>query len=206
MWSAYSGGDGPHEETLRRMSRPENEIPVALPLNTVLARTGDVALALLGLQVYSTGVAFDLVARMRPSARRPGQLNELFWGRRDSGSEFLIGLEFSDGRRVTSARTPFPPSGDDGIVFHQGGGSGGEYFVEQSWWLSPLPPPGPLRIVLRCDPLGIGETSTVVDGGLIARAAADVVELWPWERPPEPEPPWERPPDVPEGSWFAGDS
>jgi hypothetical protein len=204
MWSAYPGGDGPDEETLRRMSAPENEIPAAVPLNTLLARTDDVALALLGLRVYSTGVAFDLVVRMRPSAGRTADLNEIFWEHHGYGSQFLIGLEFADGRRVTSSRRPFPPPGDDGIVFHSGAGSGGAFSVEQSWWLSPLPPAGPLRVVVRCDPLGIPDTSTVLDGGLIARAAADVVELWPWERPPEPTPPGERSPEVPDDSWFAG--
>ena len=43
----------------------------------------------------------------------------------------------------------------------------------------------------------------MLDAGLIAGAAADVVELWPWERPREPAPPGEQPPDVPDDSWFA---
>jgi hypothetical protein len=151
-------------------------------------------------------VTFDLAVRCRPSALQAGPgLNEVFWGHRGSGTEFLVGLELSDGRRVSSSRAPFPrASGPDDIVFQTGSGSGGELTVDQSWWLSPRPPAGPLRVVVRCDPLGIAETSTVLDAGLIERAAADVVELWPWERPPEPTPPWEQPPDVPGDSWFSG--
>jgi hypothetical protein len=89
-------------------------------------------------------------------------------------------------------------------VFTQGSGSGNELSVDQEWWLSPLPPDGPIAVVVRCARLGLEETRTEFDGSLIRRAAADVVELWPWT-PPEPvraEPP--PPPDVPAGSWFAG--
>ena len=86
-----------------------------------------------------------------------------------------------------------------------GGGSGGEASVEQSWWLNPLPPEGPLRIVVRCPELGIDERSIVLDGAAIQAAARAVVVLWPWAPPPESgpfEPP--APPDVPGDSWFAG--
>jgi hypothetical protein len=79
MWTR-SGGDGPDEERYRRMSAPDNELPVALPLNTVLARTGDVAVALLGLQVHTTGLAFDLAVRVRPAAASRMRLDGLFWG------------------------------------------------------------------------------------------------------------------------------
>lgn len=44
----------------------------------------------------------------------------------------------------------------------------------------------------------------MLDGGLIRQAAGDVVELWPWEPPPERMPPHERMPDLPDDSWFSG--
>lgn len=188
------------------MAPPENEIPVAVPLNTVLARTDDVALAVLGLQVYSTGLSVDLALRARVPATGPeGDLGRFLFGppsRRAAG--LLVGLEFADGRRITNTGPPFPgAAGEHGFVFHPGSGSGGPLAADQSWWLSPLPPVGPVRVVVRCEPLGIAETSTVLDGEAIARAAAGVVELWPWTPAPEPTPPWEEPPDVPGDSWFA---
>ena len=200
MWSAY--GDGPDEDEFRRMSAPENELPVALPMNRLLARTDDLGIGLVGLQVYSTGLTFELAVRIRPSAAgddRGRSLQELFWDHSPHrATRFLLGLEFGDGRRVTNLRADA-----DGIVFHQGGGGGGDTAIDQSWWLSPLPPPGPLRIVVRCDPLGVPETVTELDGSAVRAAAADVVELWPWEPPSAfrtPPPP--APPDVPPGSWF----
>jgi hypothetical protein len=53
--STASSRHGPDEEFLRRMSAPDNEVPVTLPVDVVLARTDDVAVALLGLQVYPPG-------------------------------------------------------------------------------------------------------------------------------------------------------
>jgi hypothetical protein len=203
MWSS-TFSDGPSPEDFHSWSAPENEIPVALPLNTVLARTDDVAVALQHLSVYTTGVALQLVVRMRPEAAvaTSQDLNELVWGHGPSGGRFLLGVELADGRRATGLG---PPGGSGGVVFTSGGGSGGQASVEQSWWLHPLPPEGPLRFVVRSPELGIEETSVVLDGTAIRRAADDVVVLWPWAPPPEasePRPP--DPPDLPADSWFAG--
>jgi hypothetical protein len=209
MWASYgTPEDGPDEEFFRRMSAPENEIPVAVPLNTVLARTDDVAVALQRLSVYTTGVSFDLVVRLRPDAARAGgrDLNEMLWGHGPAPDQgrFLMGVEFADGRRASNVSGRHGPVPGDEIVFTQGGGSGGMASVEQSWWLYPLPPQGPLRFVLRCPELGIDETSVVLDGAAIRAAADAVVVLWPWTPPPgsgPPEPP--APPDLPADSWFA---
>ena len=201
MWSAAIPDDGPGEEFLRRASAPGNEIPVALPQNLLLARTDDVAVALSALHVYTTGLAFQLVARLRPSARTGRRtLDELFWRHGPHADRFLFGVEFADGRRASTLSHGSP----DGLVFHPGGGSGGQASVEQTWWLHPLPPEGPVRFVVRCDELAIPETSVELDGTAVRRAAGGVVSLWPWEPPPEhgpPEPP--EPPDVPADSWFA---
>jgi hypothetical protein len=201
MWSAYGDGDGPDEDALRRMSAPENELPATLPVSVLLARTDDLAVGLIGLQVYSTGLTFELAVRVRPSAVGAvgRSLQELFWDHPPhSATRFLLGIELGDGRRVTNLRADA-----DGVVFHQGGGGGGDTSVDQEWWLSPLPPEGPLRVVVRCDELGLAETVTELDGSAIRAAAADVLELWPWEPPsgfrtPQPPPP----PDVPPDSWF----
>jgi hypothetical protein len=202
MWTTGTGHDGPDEDFLRRVNAPENELPVALPMSVLLSRTDDVAVALMGLQVYTTGVAFTLVVRVRPSSRlgEERDLSELIWGHGPGPGRFLLGIELSDGRRASGM--PMPDQDGD-LVFHSGSGSGGQSSVEQSWWLSPLPPEGPLRIVVRCPDLGIEESVSELDGTVIRRAAEDVVELWPWEPKPEHHPP-PPPPDVPPGSWFAG--
>ncbi|WNV75837.1 hypothetical protein [Geodermatophilus sp. DSM 44513] len=202
MWTSSQLHSEPDDDAQRRMQAPENEVPVALPQNLLLARTDDVAVALVGLQVHTTGLSLELTVRMRPSARGrfAHTLDELVWRHGPDGGRFLLGVEFADGRRASS----LPGADGVDVVFHPGGGSGGAATIEQSWWLSPLPPDGPLRFVVRCDELGIAETVTELDGTAIGRAAARVVTLWPWEPPPEygdhePLPP----PDLPADSWFA---
>ena len=94
MWSTGMGQDGPDDDFLRRVSAPENEIPVGLPTSVVLARTDVAAVALFGLQVYTTGVAFTLVIRVRPSSRlgTGNTLNELVWGQGAGEGRFLLGI------------------------------------------------------------------------------------------------------------------
>lgn len=200
MWS-IGGHIEPDDDLYRRMSPPDNEVPVALPQNVLLARTDDVAVALLGLQVSSTGVAFHLTVRARASAltRLDHTLNELVWDHGPRGGRFLMGVEFADGRRASNA----PGTSSEGVVFHSGGGGGGDTSIDQSWWLSPLPPEGPVRLVVRCPELGIEETAVQLDGTALRRAADDVLTLWPWESPERDhhEPP--SPPDLPDDSWFA---
>lgn len=200
MWhiGLSDGDDGPDEEFLRRMGPPDNEVPVALPANALLARTGDVAVALVGLQVHSTGVAMTLAVRVRERPASRAGLSELVFGPERGG--LLVGIGLADGRRVASGGVP---RNDPDLVWQPGGGSGGDRAADQEWWLSPLPPDGPLTMVVRCDELGIEETATELDGTAIRAAAADVVELWPWTPPApwDPEPP---PPDLPPGSWFSG--
>ena len=203
MWTAYGHDGEDPEEFHRRMSAPENEIPVALAVNVLLARSEDAAVALVGPQVYTTGVSFTLIVRARPSSElaRTRGLNELIWQHGPEAGRFLLGIELADGRRAGGTRMG---RGESDVVFHPGGGSGGEASVEQSWWLSPLPPEGPLTFVVRCPDLGIAETATELDGSAIRRAADDVVTLWPWSPPDRGERPPPPPPDLPAGSWFSG--
>ena len=201
MWSAAFGDGDPDLE--RRMSRPENELPTALTVNRLLGRTPDTAVALVGMQAYTTGVAFLLAARSRNAGDPAGgnELGELFWGHRVGGSRFLFGVQFADGRRASNARFG---ERDGDLIFHSGAGSGGSASVDQEWWLSPLPPEGPLLVVVRCPEIGLEETVTELDGAAIRRAGEAATVLWPWQPSVEPsfEPP--PPPDLPAGSWFAG--
>jgi hypothetical protein len=89
-------------------------------------------------------------------------------------------------------------------MLHSRGGSGGMRTVEQGWWLTPVPPAGSLRFVVRCPTVGIEETVVEVDATPLQRAVHDVVELWPWTPPPNPAPPEPPAPDLPPDSWFAG--
>ena len=200
MWSGDWPDAEPDDETLRRTRVPENELPVTLPDLVLLARTDDTVVALRGMHVYSTGLAFDLSVRIRPGSLSGTELHDVLWRPGPGAPPLLLGLELADGTRVDNVGEP----GRDGdVVFTQGSGTGSEYSVDHSWWLSPLPPAGPLTVVVRCPELGLPETSTLLDGTAIRAAADRVVALWPWE-PPRRRPHRSPSPQViPEDSWFA---
>jgi hypothetical protein len=200
-------GEQPDADLLRRMSPPENEIPVAVPLDVVLGRTEDAAIALTGVQVYTTGIAFVLAVRVRswPDDDHRG-LGDLVFHHGRRGEQLLIGVELADGRRASNVGGRGFRGESSGIVFHEAGGGGGQLAVDQSWWLSPLPPEGPVRFVCSCVPLHIAETSVELDGTAIARAAEEVVTLWPWVAPDMGERPPPSRPELPDDSWFAGNA
>ena len=206
MWAVESQAD---DEQYRRLSAPENEVPAAVAVSAVLGRTDAAAVSLTGVQVFSTGLSFELGLRCRPEAAElleGRNVGDLLWGHGGRGAPLLIGVQFSDGRRASNVPGEelfTGPAAADSVLLHQAGGGGGQLSADQSWWLSPLPPDGPLRIVVRCDVLGLDETVTELDGTAIRAAAAGVVTLWPWVSPQAVQPPEPPALDLPAGSWFA---
>ena len=215
MTRAYSSGDGsaPSPEQLRefqrRMGPPENELPGAIPFRAVVGRTDEFVVAIVGADAYSTGISISIAIRLRHSDRsEPGLAHELF-GRRHRGAgggELLVGVGYPDGRTATnmSAAFPDPLAAVDHPTLTQGGGGGGGRSFSTDYWLSPLPPPGDLTIVVAWPAHGVDETHTVIPADLIANGLAQGVELWPWESSADrDDPPTPEPPVVPEGGWFA---
>ena len=198
----------------RRMNPPENEIPAAVATSALLARTDDVAIALIGAQAYTVGLRFDLVIRLRHEPRgamahKAYMLLSAYSGREDSDERLLLGVEYADGRTATNFQSPgfrgmpVDDDPDEPVLSPMGGGGGGRSF-DQSFWLTPLPPAGPLVVVCAWSAFDIPESRTVLDGAAIVEAASRAVVLWP-PSPPQDEAPVEPPePRVPDGGWFAG--
>jgi hypothetical protein len=101
-----------------------------------------------------------------------------------------VGVEFSDGRRggqryrgPLGARLPAgPPASDseDEVVVHPvGAGMGGPRGIfSMGFWVSPLPPAGPVRAFFEWSAQAIAETSTTLSGDEIRRAAQRVAPIW----------------------------
>ncbi|HEY5881664.1 MAG TPA: hypothetical protein VIU11_22330 [Nakamurella sp.] len=208
--------DEPSDEQLLdlagRMNAPENEIPAAVPISTLLARTDDVAIALIGAQAYSAGLRFDLAVRLRqePRGTMAQKSFALLHGYPEQGSDdpLLLGVEYADGRTATNipgAGWAFGPVGadpDQPSLSPAGGGGGGRSY-DQSFWLTPLPPAGPLLVICAWWAVGIAETRTTLDGAAILAAGSLAVTLWPPLPPQDREPFEPRMPRVPDGGWFA---
>ncbi|MFF5296333.1 hypothetical protein [Paractinoplanes globisporus] len=195
----------------QRMSAPENELPAGAGITALLARTDDAAVGITLVEVFSTGFRFTLAVRLRRS--RPdfygGHLPMLVGNRHPGieiplGDRLLLGIEYADGARASTLQDWRGPAfDDDGLQIHQQGGGGSDRTVDQDFWVSPLPPEGPVTFVLSWPAFGMPESRTVVDSAPIREAAGRAQELWPpqsyWEETHEPPPP----PPRPETGWFS---
>ncbi len=208
-----SHGDVPTPEQIvnwtRRMNPPENEVPGAVPWSTLLGRSTDVAVALVGAHAYSTGIRLSVAVRTRQESG-PGNghlLHQEVFGYPggDGVDRLLLGVEYADGRVATNAASDsWPPQDqpDDEPSLHPGGSSGGSRGVDVEFFLSPPPPAGPLTIFCAWQSRGIPETRTVLDGAALAEAVTKIQVLWPIEVDPPPEPAQPPRPNVPQGGWF----
>ena len=66
-----------------------------------------------------------------------------------------------------------------GVALNPGGFGGGLRHRNWSYWVSPLPPAGPVTFVCEWAAAGIPETRASLDGQLIVDAARRSVRLWP---------------------------
>jgi hypothetical protein len=211
MHSNHVPGDTPEERArmrarMRATRMPANEAGVPVPGPIVLARTDDAAVLLAALRVFSTGVQIGLQIRTRqdvpPREIAPGGAR--FPGLR--GTEVMLGVEFSDGRRASNLGGPrgFLPTAEPGavsLVLANGSASGRT--AESTMFLTPLPPDGPLTLVVAAPDLGIPEHRIELDGTALREAAGRVEVLWVEPEPVEPdEPPGLRIPEPPAGGWF----
>ena len=186
------------EALWRRRNVPENEAPVSVAFDATLLRTDEVAVFLSGLRVYRNGMRFTIEVRTRT---RVLQGRDLHRALHDQGpAALLIGIELADGRRcVYRGRDSPDPTGP--LLIARGGG-GSYRSSDLGMYLSPLPPAGPTRLWCAWPWLGIGDQATLLPTDEILAAAANVIELWPWE-PEEQQPePVKATPDIPADSWF----
>jgi hypothetical protein len=211
-----SAGSGEQKRTIeqmqaayRRSSPPDNEVPGALAFNALLARNADLAVALVGGAVFSNGISLGLAVRLRHAdATTNGLGSEVFRNHRHghSGPAFLVGVEYPDGQTASNVS-------QDALLEHsvterpslsQGGGGGGGRSYEMSYWLTPLPPPGDLTIVVAWPSRGLPEARTVLPSEVLAQASVNVTVLWPWtDATEEAIPRQPTRPDLPAGGWFA---
>jgi hypothetical protein len=123
----------------------------------------------------------------------------------DADGRLMMGIQLADGRRavMTSWRPSWagaaPANPDAAVLVSSPGGAIGDIVFDVRFWLTPLPPPGPLLIVVRWLALGIAQTTSELDGSVIDTAGASATALW----PPVPAEELEPPPSPRASGWFA---
>lgn len=180
----------PTRRTRERWERPDFTLPGTVPGHLLLLRTDTVAVSVGNFRAYPNGFEFTLHTRERPteetqSARgRRGLLDPFAWDWNGENPQdrFRLGLLYADGRRALGQRwSPDQDHDPDAIVVHGGSGGGSDHVWDGSYWVHPLPPPGPLVFVATWPGQGVGEVRAELDTTAMHQAAAEAVELWPEE-------------------------
>ena len=157
------------------MQRPDNEVPVCVPVHGVLNRTPDVAIALTSTLVFSTGLEWRIEAYKRLPTGTP--MGGHGFGRWETSSSpaMLFGVEFSDGSFASNM-----PGGSrmTGGLFNISSRSGGRQRIQTTLRLDRHPTPGPFTIVTMWPFYGVPEAHVAFDADLILNAAPDVQRLW----------------------------
>lgn len=167
----------------------EDELPALLPVSEVLAVTDNVAVALVGAHVHSDGVELLLERRMRRgdlSAEEWNRLTGVFFGHNHGMPDIgplRYGLALGDGQRVLeggafgfSEDEPANPT----IARTRGSGGGDQWSFSGSdgLWLWPLPPEGPIELVMQWPGMDIPESRVILDAAPILELAPHVRPLW----------------------------
>ncbi len=162
-----------------------NEIPGILPVRRFLGRSQSVAVALMSIHAYSTGLQFHLMARSRPGhslgpthvrlAERVGLpvvASPQFDVTLADGTEaFALDLSEAFGR-LDALR-------DRTVVI--GWRAGGTHDrLDGDYWLTPNPQFG-LTVRFSWPHFGLGITETQVPEEPLRATTASAVELWPWD-------------------------
>lgn len=195
-----------------RMERPDNEIGWALPLSVVLAQTPDAVVAVTHMTAFTAGVGFNLAVRLRValddvagrglytliSPHMPPGMSV------DQDQRLLLGVEYADGRTAVSLDNrvwpPGPQDPQEPLLMASDGG-GGDLSVDQSFWLSPVPPDGAFTFVCSWPAFGINETRHVIKHADLSTASARARTLWP-RQPINHQPPPPPEPRLPSTGWF----
>ena len=164
-------------------AHPEAATPGSLPLELVLIRTDQVAVAIGSVRAYGNGFEFTVHVRLREAADDFGHDPFSRPGRGQSGPDDVLrlGVQYADGRSAatTSTHAQLRDQDDDQLrLMHRGGGGSARGF-DQQFWLYPLPPEGPVTFVASWLLYGVAEVTAEIDGATIRAAAGRAIALWP---------------------------
>jgi hypothetical protein len=158
---------------------PRGVVPAVVPVEGVMARNDSAAIFLNAFHVYPAGFAVDIFV-----VAREGSELDPFFHRPDRRARtegqiapglLRLGFSFADGSKVASTSVDPRATGEDGApaspVMRPRGGRGQEDEWSQTFWVWPLPPPGPMEFVSEWPAAGLPLTRTELDAAAIIAAA-----------------------------------
>jgi hypothetical protein len=156
----------------------EGTIPAVVSVNALLFESDVVALALDHLEVYPNGFTINFVRRVNP--RRARDALAMISA---AGSQWTpdVTVRFSDGATAERGQL-FSAKDQDGLptvpiqtVSSRSRASGPGW---QAWvWVFPLPPDGPLEILVALPAIGLTNPQSVTIDGSLVRASAEWAKI-----------------------------
>jgi hypothetical protein len=168
-------------------------VPGVIPLELVIARNERAAVCVTRLGAYPTGFEFELCVLLAPG-EHDDDLDPMLFGpmrheRRRRGmkaglpDEMLrFGVQFADGTKATNTAGPVFPHSDGpppAPVMNGGGGGGGGGAWNQTEWVWPLPPAGPLAFVCEWPEAAIPLSRAEIDAQPVLDAAGRAQRIFP---------------------------
>jgi hypothetical protein len=166
--------------------QPEAAIGGVAPGETVLARSDEAAVGVSGFWAFPNGFGMTLAVVLRRDDERGGgmvfhRIHERVPGA-EIPDEFLrFGVLFADGTSATNlGERHYSPHASlaPPVLMQRGGGGGGRRF-DYRYWVWPLPPAGPMTLVVEWPWKGIAETRTEIDTQPILNAATRAIQVFP---------------------------
>lgn len=166
----------------------DSELPALFPIGETIASTGTVALILTMARVYSDGVEFVIDRRIRRGGATRREWAEMqsaihsHFAHFDSG-RVRYGVVLGDGQQLIADLAPgmYGVTPEKHSLTRSGGvGGGGEdtYRFDDGMWLWPLPPEGPLEVVVQWPAFDIPESHVVLDSAPLLALAAQARPVW----------------------------
>lgn len=156
---------------------PPTVLPAVVPVERIVAKGETAVVCLANLWAYPNGFEVDLwaIAKEGEALFDPMQFEIGLKEEQEKGvppEKLRVGFEFADGSAVTNIRSWEEGSSPQPPTMHSTRGVYGEDEWEQSYWVWPLPPPGPLALVCEWPAAGIPLTRLELDAQAIIDAAA----------------------------------
>ncbi len=167
---------------------PRATVPGVVPVELLLARSERAAVCVSHVAAYPSGFEFAVLVFASPQDEHAEGLEPMLFGPHWGGyhhgepvpEPLRIGVQFADGTKATDTESPRHGQGQpSGPILVAGGGGGGDGCWQQTHWVWPLPPPGPLQIVCQWAAADIPLSRQELDARLIRDAAERAHALYP---------------------------
>lgn len=171
----------------RRHRPPPNEIPGILPLTQILARSEAVAVVLLDVHAYRSGLAFHTTTRGRRGHHPPFMPDHPLVAERMGvplAAQPRFDVELTDGGRAIPLAHDelmhrLEEVKDTPVLSHFGGG-GDDTQLDRHYWLTPHPRTA-IRLLFSWPDQHLAPATTTIHADALQTATAAAQQLWPWD-------------------------